>query len=378
MQTTTQKKGIQEMQTIMQRKTDHPLGMALLVLIAVLTAALALNVAAGRASATEVTTPEQPPEQTGDSSVLEELPQATPAKDTRYLLSQGRTHEQYLYAVKNNIDNFWARSFYSAGKRYGYANLRLIYNNVSMKCYPYVVYSNAPLYCSADQTVYWAPLKRDWQNNLRIDEYGDFAVAYMMGHEMGHHVQYWSGIRLTQPYQELQADCLSGVWAYSQYYAGYMQSGDLQEALNLAWAWGGGDGSHGTKDQRYRAFKLGYDTGNTAYCTQYYLRSFSLTEDNTKPEITGLRPAGKTSDRTPAVRAVVRDAGGELAKNHVKLYLDGKQVSTASYDQESGKLRYVSGKVGFGKHTAKVVATDLGENTATEKWSFKVARKTKG
>ena len=70
MQTTTQTKGIQEMQTIMQRKTDHPLGMALLVLIAVLAAALALNVAAGRASASEATTLDQPPEHTGDSSVL--------------------------------------------------------------------------------------------------------------------------------------------------------------------------------------------------------------------------------------------------------------------------------------------------------------------
>ena len=376
MQTTTQTKGIREMQTtIMQRKTDHPLGMALLVLIAVLAAALMMNIAADRASATEAApTLEQPPEPTGDSSVLEELPQAPPAKDTRYLLSQGKTHEQYLYDVKQNIDNFWARSFASAGKPYRYATLRLIYNNVYMKCTPGVAtLSAAPMYCPADQTVYWAPLKRDWQNGLRIDQYGDFAVAYMMGHEMGHHVQNWSGIQLTQPYQELQADCLSGVWANSQYYKGYMEPGDIQEALNLAWAWGG-SASHGTKDQRHRAFKLGYNTGNTGYCTPYYLRSFALTEDNTEPEITGLRPAGKTSDRTPAVRAVVRDASGELAKNQVKLYLDGKQVSTASYDQETGKLSHVSGKLDFGKHTVKVVATDLGENTATEKWSFKVVK----
>jgi hypothetical protein len=49
-------------------------------------------------------------------------------------------------------------------------------------------------------------------------------------------------------------------------------------------------------------------------------------------------------------------------------------VSTASYNQETGKLRYVSSEIGFGKHTVKVVATDVGHNTATETWSFKVVR----
>ena len=95
------------------------------------------------------------------------------------------------------------------------------------------------MYCGGeyDQAVYWTPHFRD-SYGYRMDQYGDFAVAYMMGHEMGHHVQLWSGIRLAAPYHELQADYLSGVWANSQYHARYLQTGAVNEALNMASRWG--------------------------------------------------------------------------------------------------------------------------------------------
>lgn len=96
---------------------------------------------------------------------------------------------------------------------------------------------------------------------------------------------------------------------------------------------------------------------------------------NTAPTITNLKPApgSKTRDRTPSVAATVRDDHTNLAKSNIKLFVDGKQKSTFSYDAPKNRLSYTSGRLSFGSHTVKIVATD-GQLSTTRSWSFKVVR----
>ena len=147
-----------------------------------------------------------------------------------------------------------------------------------------------PFYCSADQTVYIdLSFFRDMQTN--IGGSGDFAYAYVIAHEVGHHVQYLLGTlndkhnqmaRLSETDAnkisvrlELQADYYAGVWAFhDNAMFGSLEDGDLQEALDVASKIGDDylqrkaygrevpdSFNHGRSDQRVRWFKKGFDTG---------------------------------------------------------------------------------------------------------------------
>ena len=98
--------------------------------------------------------------------------------------------------------------------------------------------------------------------------------------------------------------------------------------------------------------------------------------DATDPTVTSLKPppGSKIRDRTPTVGVVVRDETGELTKADVGLYVDGKRKGF-SYDPRSGRLGRTTGKLSHGRHTVRVTATDEAGNTATRRWSFKVARR---
>lgn len=153
--------------------------------------------------------------------------------------------------------------------------------------------SSGPFYCSADERVY---LDVSFFQELagRLNSPGDFAQAYVIAHEVGHHVQYLLGItdkvhamqgqlseeeynRLSVKL-ELQADFLAGVWAhYAKDDKDFIEEGDIEEALNAASAIGDDrlqkqfEGSvtpdsftHGTSAQRVRWFTKGFQTGDTA------------------------------------------------------------------------------------------------------------------
>lgn len=155
-----------------------------------------------------------------------------------------------------------------------------------------------PFYCPADQKAY---IDLDFYTELknRFDAPGDFAQAYVIAHEIGHHVQHLLGI--TEEVQrsrqqlsegeanrmsvrlELQADCLSGVWANrTQREHGFLEEGDIDEALNAASAIGddrlqqrGGGGvspdsfTHGTSEQRVRWFRTGFESGEPDRCDTF-------------------------------------------------------------------------------------------------------------
>ena len=98
--------------------------------------------------------------------------------------------------------------------------------------------------------------------------------------------------------------------------------------------------------------------------------------DGTAPTINALRPApgSSTRDRTPTVRATVRDAASELAASNIKLRVDGVRKSFA-YDSETDRLSRTTGKLSYGRHSVRVVAEDSAGNATTRgAWSFKVVR----
>jgi hypothetical protein len=148
-------------------------------------------------------------------------------------------------------------------------------------------------YCPADEKVYL-----DTSFFAELDERfgapGDFAQAYVIGHEIGHHVQNVLGItREVQRYQranprqgnsasvqlELQADCLAGVWGHSTAQRNILERGDVEEGLNAAAAIGddrlsGGRASpdsftHGTSAQRVEWFRRGLQTGDIRTCETF-------------------------------------------------------------------------------------------------------------
>jgi hypothetical protein len=151
--------------------------------------------------------------------------------------------------------------------------------------------ATGPFYCPGDEKLY-LDLSFFDEMERRLNAPGDFAQAYVIAHEVGHHIQKITGIsdkvqRLrgqlsTAEYNkysvrlELQADFFAGVWAnHSQQMTRMMEAGDLQEALNAANAIGDDrlqkeasgrvvpdSFTHGTSEQRMRWFKKGFDTGD--------------------------------------------------------------------------------------------------------------------
>lgn len=157
-----------------------------------------------------------------------------------------------------------------------------------------------PFYCPADSTVYIdLSFYEDMKNKLGAG--GDFAQAYVIAHEVGHHVQHLMGIdtKVRQQQQgasqaeanrlsvkmELQADCFAGVWGKAMEDQQVLEVGDLQAALNAAQAIGDDrlqqqrqgrvvpdSFTHGTSQQRYTWFKRGFDSGDPNNCNTFSTR----------------------------------------------------------------------------------------------------------
>jgi hypothetical protein len=110
--------------------------------------------------------------------------------------------------------------------------------------------------------------------------------------------------------------------------------------------------------------------------TSEFSAPVSVVGANTDPSISNLKPApgSSTTDRTPTIGAKVTDAETNLAKSNIKLYVDGNRKDF-SYDRSTDRLSFTPGTaLSFGKHTAKIVATDASGAVGTKSWSFTVAR----
>jgi predicted metalloprotease len=196
----------------------------------------------------------------------------------------------FVSVVLADIEDVWKAQFQQMGQEYGEPHLVLFTDQIESAC-GYAGASSGPFYCPGDSKVYIdLSFFEDMQRKLGAP--GDFALAYVIAHEVGHHVQNLLGIndqvmakrgRLSEKdwnrlmvRMELQADFLAGVWAhYAQQAKDFLEQGDIEEGINAAGAVGDDrimrqtqgyvvpDAfTHGTSEQRVRWFKKGLETGD--------------------------------------------------------------------------------------------------------------------
>jgi hypothetical protein len=198
---------------------------------------------------------------------------------------------EFVRVVLADTEDVWNKLFQQSGLTYREPTLVLFNNTVSSAC-GYAQSATGPFYCPGDEKVY---IDLDYLEVLqnRLGAQGDFAVAYILSHEIGHHVQNLLGtMDKVHQYQaaarsqeqineytvrlELQADFLAGIFIhYGQQMKQFLEAGDLEEALNAASAVGDDriqmkqqgyvvpdSFTHGTSDQRKSWLKKGIDTGD--------------------------------------------------------------------------------------------------------------------
>jgi predicted metalloprotease len=209
--------------------------------------------------------------------------------------ARGKELTRFLSFVAADVQQYWARQFERAGIPYAPARVVVFRRRVRTGC-GRASAAVGPFYCTLDRTVYLDP---GFFRQLAV-EYkarGDFAQAYVIAHEMGHHVQNLTGVTLQESRwiqegaappnlvsiaAELQADCLAGVWGHSTYERGMLDDGDVQEALRAAAAVGDDriqartmgridpeTWTHGSSEQRLSWFARGFDQGVPAACDTF-------------------------------------------------------------------------------------------------------------
>ncbi len=201
----------------------------------------------------------------------------------------------FVDAVQDDVQFVWNDLFQRAGKRYEYTRVVLFKGSTSTGCGQGTA-ATGPFYCPADRLVF---LDTSFFKELeqRFGASGDFAEAYVIAHEIGHHVQTMLGINAKVQQQsrddpslanelsvrlELQADCFAGVWARSAQGAGILQPGDVEEGLNAAAAIGDDriqssvngridpeSFTHGTSEQRVTWLRTGIQVGNPDACDTF-------------------------------------------------------------------------------------------------------------
>jgi predicted metalloprotease len=207
---------------------------------------------------------------------------------------------QFVRRVLGSTETVWGEIFSRNGSSYREPKLVLFTQQVRSAC-GRADASVGPFYCPGDEKVY---IDLSFYDELRsrFRAPGDFAQAYVIAHEVGHHVQNLVGTsdKVTAMQQragerqsnqlsvmlELQADCYAGVWGYYAQRRNILDPGDLEEALTAASAIGDDrlqreaqgrvvpdSFTHGTSEQRTRWFKQGFDTGDMRRCDTFNARS---------------------------------------------------------------------------------------------------------
>ena len=232
------------------------------------------------------------------SVILNQAGPLTPVQQTQTEFSPEEERlKEFMGVVLADTEDVWGTLFRNAGKTYEQPKLVLFSGAVQSAC-GYAEAAMGPFYCPGDRKLY---LDMSFFNELakRMNAPGDFAQAYVIAHEVGHHVQNLLGVaeqvnaarqrasgpnaNQLQVRMELQADCFSGVWAYHADKARQiLEPGDAEEAL--AAASGVGDDrlqkqargyvspesfTHGSSAQRMRWFSTGMKTGDPEQCDTF-------------------------------------------------------------------------------------------------------------
>ncbi len=202
--------------------------------------------------------------------------------------------DRFVAKVLATTEDTWTRIFAANGQRYIAPKL-VLYDGVGQSGCGVAQSAAGPFYCPADRKIYldtsfFAEMAR------RFGAPGDFAAAYVIAHEVGHHVQLLTGVaeqvqraqqrasraqaNALQVRMELQADCYAGVWGHDN--RQLLEPGDVEEALAAASAIGDDtlmkqagrrpvpeSFTHGTSEQRMRWFMRGYESGDPGQCDTF-------------------------------------------------------------------------------------------------------------
>jgi len=203
------------------------------------------------------------------------------------------TEVQFISFVLDDVQKTWAEILPNNGARFHPARLVLFRSSTDSGC-GLAESVMGPFYCPLDERVY-LDLGFFEELKQRFGASGDFAQAYVLAHELGHHVQHLLGtdsrvrqLQESNPSEanqlsvrvELQADCYAGVWAHSTDQRRLLQQGDVDEALNAASAVGDDriqrrttgrinvdSFTHGSAAQRSEWFKRGFESGDPRSCS---------------------------------------------------------------------------------------------------------------
>jgi predicted metalloprotease len=229
-----------------------------------------------------------------------QIPRQTETQTRTGEVANDQTTE-FVARVLGSTERVWEEKFKATGRRYQPPTLVLFSDAVRSAC-GMAQAAVGPFYCPPDQKVYIDLAFFD-EMARRLGASGDFAHAYVIAHEVGHHVQNLLGIadRVTQARMqapeaeandlsvrmELQADCLAGVWAKSaDDSAQILEAGDIEEGLNAASAIGDDrlqkrsqgyvvpeSFTHGSSEQRVRWFRRGLETADMNQCETFKAES---------------------------------------------------------------------------------------------------------
>ncbi len=235
-------------------------------------------------------------------NTVQQVQEASPRADTREAPRGAPTDQmgQFVSKVLGSTEDVWGQIFQKSGSTYTPPTLVLYSGAVRSAC-GLGQAAMGPFYCPGDQKLYidlafYEDLKR------RFKAPGDFAQAYVIAHEVGHHVQNLTGTfrkleasrgrvsqaeyNKTSVRMELQADCYAGVWGHYAAVKNQLDPGDVEEALNAATAIGDDrlqqqsqgrvvpdSFTHGSSAQRVRWFKRGMDSGRVADCDTFSTNS---------------------------------------------------------------------------------------------------------
>ena len=205
---------------------------------------------------------------------------------------------EFVRVIVGETEDAWTPIFQASGLTYEAPKLNLFSGGISTACGS-ASSASGPFYCPGDKDVY-IDLSFFEEMKAKLGGGGDFAYAYVIAHEVGHHVQTLLGVsaKVNEARQrgqkvegdggllvrqELQADCYAGVWGnISQAKHQWLEDGDVEEAMNTASAIGDdrlqkqSQGrvvpdafSHGTAEQRVRWFRAGFESGDPNRCDTF-------------------------------------------------------------------------------------------------------------
>jgi len=233
--------------------------------------------------------------------VLQNAQQSAPTEEQQVPYNESASEakaRELVSVVLADTEDTWSQIFSAAGRNYEQPKLVLFSEAVQTGC-GFAQSASGPFYCPADHKVY-IDLSFYEELQQRFGAPGDFAQAYVIAHEIGHHVQLLMGIsEKTQAARsraseaesnalsvrlELQADCFAGLWAHNaEASRPFLEAGDVEEGLNAASAIGDDRltkgrappeaFTHGTSEQRVRWFKRGLDSGAVNDCDTFGARS---------------------------------------------------------------------------------------------------------